>query len=963
MNRQEQAVFLLNTFREEVETHVVNLTRVLVDLEEAETGNPELVRDAMRILHTVKGAARMMSFLDITRLAHQMENIVGLYRESGGPIVRDTTNLLFEGLDLISALAKTATQRAMIEAATDNPDNPNPMGWLPSDPASEELDALLVRMQSVAGDAEPEVAPIPDSAPDHTEMLPLEFDLPLPVATPTRAASVGDAPVSQPITSDPDATIRVRLSTLDRLLDLSGEMMIARQQFEEHINQVTELRRLVETQRREIDALKNLLAENDANAQLALPLQLVFGALGTENANIARQSDGMRLRLGDGGATNLGATNLAAADAELAHAALNSAINSFQYTLTELAPLAQGRDAAPTNEVKRARNHARSLAAQLEAAFTSRAADTAPASADTNNGGSGLSWRTVEDARRSVAALEHTDRTLRQTIDVVLRERKEFAGKFAAQTSELQRQTLAVRTQPLEVLFALFPRAVRDIAAERGKAVRLVTIGGAIELDRRVLEAINDPLVHLIRNAIDHGIEKQSERVAAGKSPEGTIRLSAEQRGDRVVIEVYDDGAGIDTERVVQSAIERGMLPAGTTSLPRDAAFDLIFRPGLSTRTHVDELSGRGVGMDIVQQRVKRLNGRVIVSSEIGLGTQVIMELPLTLATLSALLVRVSDQVFALPAGLVSGTLRFARENLIMQSGQPTLIVDDVFMPVVWLGHAIDLTPLPLQDAPEGTYRTSPMDEAAGVEDIRRIFHSRSHNAFSDASLSDDDESIARGLTAIVIGTDERRMCLVVDDVLDEREVIVRNLGAFVARTPFVAGATILSAGRVALILDVNELVQSARRATFIQAAAPAPDDSAKRSRKRQQKRLLVIDDSLATRELERTILEAAGYRVDTAVDGVDGMRLARGALNGAILNYDLIVSDIEMPNMDGFTFTTTMRQQSEAPLRHVPIIIVTSRESPDDRRRGLEAGAQAYIIKNQFDQNRLLETIRRLTG
>ena len=229
----------------------------------------------------------------------------------------------------------------------------------------------------------------------------------------------------------------------------------------------------------------------------------------------------------------------------------------------------------------------------------------------------------------------------------------------------------------------------------------------------------------------------------------------------------------------------------------------------------------------------------------------------------------------------------------------------------------------------------------------------------------EEEESADRDLTAVLIGDEDRRICLVVDDLLDEREVIVRTLGAFVARTPYVAGATILNAGRVALILDVNELAQSARRAAFNAPSAPvlASEEAPKRARKRQQRRLLVIDDSLATRELERTILEAAGYRVDTAVDGADGLRMARAALSGTSLNYDLIVSDVEMPNMDGFALTAAIRQQSETALRQVPIIIVTSRESPEDRRRGLEAGAQAYIVKNQFDQNRLLETIRRLTG
>ena len=466
---------------------------------------------------------------------------------------------------------------------------------------------------------------------------------------------------------------------------------------------------------------------------------------------------------------------------------------------------------------------------------------------------------------------------------------------------DLEQEVMAARLLPIATTYAGLPRTVRDLAQTTGKQVRLELRGETVELDRKVLELLNDPLLHLVRNAMDHGIEPPAERVAAGKPAQGLLELSAEAVGGEVRVAVSDDGRGMDPRRLRERAVRLGLLSAEAAALMPDAdAFELIFLPGFSTAAMVTEISGRGVGMDVVRANLLELGGQVRVESQLGYGTRILLTLPLTLVTTRILLVRVGSATFALPASGCRGITWVRRAELRSLEGQPTIVRDDATLAVVALS------------------------ELLGVAAPR---------AFAASERA----------PAVLVGSPQRPVALLVDALLDEREAVVKPLGALLARQRRYGGAVQLGDGSLVLLLNPILLVQGPRAAPV---AAPA---------QRAQRRLLVVDDSFTTRELIRSILQSAGYEVTAAVDGADALEKLRAQ------PFDLVVSDVEMPRLDGFQLTASICAGQAHQV--VPVVLITSLASEEQRRRGLEVGARAYIVKSQFNQESLLDVVRQLLG
>jgi len=473
---------------------------------------------------------------------------------------------------------------------------------------------------------------------------------------------------------------------------------------------------------------------------------------------------------------------------------------------------------------------------------------------------------------------------------------------------ELEHEVMAVRLLPIATLFNGLPRLVRDLAAATGKQVQLDIYGETTELDRKVLELIGDPLVHLVRNAIDHGLELPEERIAAGKSPVGLVRIGAEAAGNEIRIRIQDDGRGIDTDRLRRRAVELGWLTAERAGqLDTQEALDLIFQPGFSTATTITEISGRGVGMDVVRTNLLELGGQVRIDTVVGQGTTVTLTIPLTLITSQIVLVQVAQQVVALPATAVQSIIWVQRNQVYFIDNQPA---------ITYQQRAISLIPLAaLLDLPA----ESPLQR-----------HLRA--------------------PALILKARQKRVALLVDDLIDEREAVVKPLGPLFARRPVLSGAVQLGDGRLILLINPFYLVErnthrslppATERKALPTATTPA--------------RLLVVDDSFTTRELLRSILQSAGYDVTVAIDGADALDRLRAT------TYDLVVSDIEMPRVDGFTLTTRIR--NDLALVDLPVILITSLASEEHRCRGLEVGAQAYIVKSQFNQDSLLKVIQQLLG
>jgi two-component system chemotaxis sensor kinase CheA len=467
--------------------------------------------------------------------------------------------------------------------------------------------------------------------------------------------------------------------------------------------------------------------------------------------------------------------------------------------------------------------------------------------------------------------------------------------------NDLQEKTMRARMVPISTITDNLHRAVRDVSRSCGKEVHWEVRGEDTELDRSVLEQLADPLLHLVRNAVDHGIEPPEEREAAGKPREATVRLHAMQLGSEVILAVSDDGSGIDVARVREEAGRRGSEVEG---LSDDEALYLIFRSGLSTAGFISDVSGRGVGLDVVRTSVDAARGRVEVRSTPGEGTEFRIVVPITLAVLPCLLLETGGQCYAVPMHSVLVAQEVDAAGIVHAEGRRTL----------WVGS-----------------------QAVVVSDLSRVL-----GADSDAT----------GPVLVLSGV-TRRHAFQVDALVGQRDVVVKGLGRLLPRFEVLAGASVEPDGSILLVLDAAGLIDRAR-ATRERPTADAHEPRTTRSNARRGS-ILVVDDALTVRELQRSILERAGYEVRTADDGVDALaQLAERPV-------DLVLTDVEMPRMDGFALTEAIRAQPA--LSTVPVVILTSRASAEDRRRGLEAGADGYIVKSAFDESGLLDAVERLLG
>jgi two-component system chemotaxis sensor kinase CheA len=522
-------------------------------------------------------------------------------------------------------------------------------------------------------------------------------------------------------------------------------------------------------------------------------------------------------------------------------------------------------------------------------------------------GGERGAGRELERTLRFMERAEQQAQAVLQRVDAVAGRLGRDRAQLGLVARAIEDEVLAARLLPVETVVGPFERLVRDLGRQVGKEVRLVVEGGATEIDRKILELLRDPLMHMLRNAVDHGIEPADERQAGGKPRDGTIRLAARQRGDLVEIELEDDGAGLDPAALRRAAVRKGLLNAEqAAALDDQAARELIFEPGFSTRQTVGETSGRGVGMDVVREHVERLNGRVEVASQPGRGTRFALGVPLTVATTRAILVEQTGQVFAIPSAMVERSARVRAADVVSLEGRRAVPIGGQPIPAVELAEALDLA--------------GPGADATGWRPF------------------------------IVLRQRDQRLALLVEQLVGEQEIVVKSLGWPLRRARNVGGAALLGSGQTVVILNPADLLKSGLKLANggtrpAAAAAPAAGE-------RRKPKVLVVDDSVMTRTLERSILDAAGYATVVAADGLEALDLLRAE------TIDLVVSDVEMPRLDGFGLTAEVRRDEK--LRHLPVVLVTSLGSPEHRERGVTAGADAYIVKSQFDQSQLLDAIGR---
>lgn len=499
-----------------------------------------------------------------------------------------------------------------------------------------------------------------------------------------------------------------------------------------------------------------------------------------------------------------------------------------------------------------------------------------------------------------------------QELDENLEAIEEFARGGEDISSRLHHEVLASRMRPLADGVRGFPRLVRDLAKQMGKQARFEVVGETTGVDRDILDGLDAPLNHLIRNAVDHGLETPDERVAAGKNPVGLVQLEARHRAGMLQIILKDDGRGIDLERLREKVVDRGHATRAMASRLTDAELlDFLFLPGFTTRGAVSETSGRGVGLDVVRIMVQGVRGNVRVSSKLGEGTRFILQLPLALSILRALLVEIGGEPYAFPLNRIDRIAMVQRDELIDLEGKPHMMVDDQPVGVVEGAKVLEL------NAP--ARETGPLP--------------------------------------VVVASDRgHRFGVVVDAFLGERDLRVAPLDPRLGRVPNLNSTAILEDGWPALVIDVEDMVRSidnllgGRRLRGLAAEAVPTGAEA-----RPMKRVLVVDDSITVRELERQLLENSGYDVDVAVDGVDGWNAVRSG------RYDLVVSDIDMPRMDGIELVANIKDDSQ--LQSIPVIIVSYKDREEDRIRGLDAGANVYLTKSSFHDQTFLDAVVDLIG
>lgn len=461
---------------------------------------------------------------------------------------------------------------------------------------------------------------------------------------------------------------------------------------------------------------------------------------------------------------------------------------------------------------------------------------------------------------------------------------------------------------PFSTLFEIVPKLVRDLSKDSGRKTELELNGSEIEIDRRILDEMRDPLIHLIRNCIDHGIEKPDERVKKGKSEKGKLTITVVPKDHQVELVIADDGSGISAAQVRGSMQKSGMLQGrGAFEVSDQELISYVFHSGVSTSPIINDLSGRGLGLSIVREKVEKLGGRITLETQQDHGTKFRIMLPLTIATFRGILISSGGQDFIMPTMYVERVLRISKDDVETVENR----------------EVITLNGLPLS-----------------LVSLENVLHS-----------GDADPQNGSFLTVVVLASIGKRVAFIVDRVNHEQEILFKSLGPQLTRVRNITGATVLGSGNVIPILNVPDLISAATADGIV--SAPVWNESNGVTDANAVHRVLVVEDSITTRTLLKNILEAVGYDVNTATDGQDA--LSKLKTN----KYDIVISDVEMPKVNGFELTDSIRKNNRT--KELPVILITALASEEDRERGIDAGANAYIVKGMFDQTNLLDVIKRL--
>jgi two-component system, chemotaxis family, sensor histidine kinase and response regulator WspE len=891
---------MLDLFRIEAEGQTAILSESLLQLEQR-PGDVVLLERLMRAAHSIKGAARMVGIDIGVQLAHAMEDCFVAAQQGTVKLSADQVDTLLKGVDTLKAIAATPA-----EAFAD---------WFAA--TQSELDAQVRELSALSTAATPSPAPI-RSAP----------------ATPA------PVPVSAPADVDPAAASMLELFRNEvegQVATLTRDLL----ELEQNPTATDRLERLM----RAAHSIKGAarMVNLDGAVRIAHAMEDCFVA--AQQGAIVLQPDGVDALL-----KGVDTLTQIAHPANQDHAVWQQANQTLSDALLAAFAAVKAGTSEPTPPVAAAPAPATPAAPAAVAATATVQDNAVRVSAESLNRLMGLSGEALVGARwlRPYAdALLQVKRRQAELITVLdhlwdiiggpnlneyatslfkdaqrkagdcrlilsdrLTELEEYDRRTSNLSSRLNREVIASRMRPFADGVHGFQRMVRDLARKLGKDVRMEIRGLATQVDRDILEKVEAPLNHLLRNALDHGVDTPEERQAAGKPAQATIILEAMHNSGMLSISVSDDGRGVDLERLRGKVVQKGLVTTEMAPQLSDAELlEFLFLPSFSTRDHVTETSGRGVGLDVVHSVMQEMRGVIRTSTQLGKGTRFQMQLPLTLSVIRALLVEIAGEIYAFALARIDHTLKLDKQAIDLVEGRQYFTLNGQHIGIVTANQVLEL------------------DDAPHDNDV---------------------------LSVIVIGDRNHRFGLIVDRFMGERNLVVRPLDPRLGKVRDISAAAFMEDGTPALIVDVDDLLRSIEilvNGGRLNKVSQGNEQETGRS----AKRVLVVDDSITIREVERNMLLTRGYDVDVAVDGMDGWNAVRTG------RYDLVISDIDMPRMNGIEFVSHIKQDPR--LKNIPVMIVSYKDREEDRNRGLEAGADYYITKGSFHDETLLDAVADLIG
>ncbi len=884
---------IIEFFLVEAGEHIQNLNAGLLALEKTPEDR-SVIDELFRAAHTLKGSAAMMGFQGVSDVGHKAEDMLGLFRSGSIPINRDTLNFLFDSVDAVKLMvdgiaSKKPEDPLIIENITQSfktivdafrggaaatpvekakPVPPPqqaapPVVKTPEKPATlpskEELDLAWEKaFADEIGEASPAAkttAPKQAAPP-----RPAAPSAPKPAApvVPRPSAPKPAAPAPPPASLSPSVAEAAAAAKASADASLRKEIEDAKK------TGVVEKRGVG---RRASDAVEVEKQFIRVNIERLDNLMNLVGEMVVNRNKLTRQVDLIK-NLRD---------ELAFSQNRLLNE-IRKFEEKYEYTMNYQAPAPVGPEQRPTGQ----------SGDFLELEF------------DRYDDFNLLSRKLTEITN--------------DTNEIMM----EFSGFFdsfeldtariSTITSNLQDEITQARMVEMDRLFQLFQRPVRDLAQAENKKINMVVTGGDTKIDKTIFEIISDPIMHMVRNAISHGIEGPEERVRLGKEPGGSLILSARHDGSSIVLQIEDDGRGMDPEQLRRTAVEKGFLTQAEAKAMSDAdALNLIFRAGFSTAAAVGKVSGRGVGMDVVTTQLGKINGRIEIKTEKGVGTRFIIKLPLTLAISQALIVKVKDQEVAIPMNLVEETTRFSDKDIQRAAGEEMINLRGSLMRLLRLNALLISGKLPKRE-----------------EDYRH--------------------------PTLILVLADKRLALMVEDIVGREEIVVKSLGDYLKNVRMFSGASISGEGNVRLILNVAHLFGEETVST--KTSYVGGRESAAAEMQTRKPRVLVVDDSISIRKYVQRFLDRSGYDVETATDGMNALEIMTKS------KFDAVITDLEMPVMHGYDLIAEMKRNPV--FMSIPIIVLTSRAGEKHRQKAIDMGAQDYLVK-PFEEQEMIEALKRL--